>query len=147
MTDLLRHLLQRAAEQRQGRDKVGVTVALHDLAGDWGNAKAQCFTDELFDLRWNRGMSANRAGYFTHGDLFKGGREPLLTPAQFIYPEGQLQAEGRWFCVDAMRPAYHEGVFILYRCPRNFLDKRGQGRAEQYARLFQLGCQCCVENV
>ena len=46
-----------------------------------------------------------------------------------------------------MRPANHERVFILYRCPRDFLDERGQGRAEQDARLFQLSCQRCVENV
>ena len=103
-----------------------MTVALHDLAGDGGNANAQFFTNELFDLRWNRGMGANRARYFTHGDLLKGGRESLLPPAQFIHPEGQLQTKGHWFRVDAMRSANHKRVFIMYRCLRNFLDQCGQ---------------------
>src|SRR5438874_2091257 len=69
MANLLGHLFQRTANQRQGSQKMRMAVALYDLAGDRGNTQAHLLTNILFYLRRNSSMGADWTGDFADGHL------------------------------------------------------------------------------
>src|SRR5579859_324396 len=66
---LKRHLIEGGADEREGGDEVGVTVALNDLGGDGRRTQAKLVADEFFDAGWDSGMGADGARDSTDGDI------------------------------------------------------------------------------
>src|SRR5258708_36660522 len=110
-----------------------MTVALYDLVRDRSHANSQLLADKFFDLGRNGGVCAYCTRDFAHGNLFQGRGQASLPPAQFVYPESQLEAKGHRFGMDTMRASYHQRVFVLSSGLLNRLTVLCQGLPEQYA--------------
>src|SRR5947209_14935192 len=133
MTNLLGHFFERGADKRERCNKVGVAVALDNLAGDRSHAEAKLFTDEVLYLRRNGRVRTDRAGDFADGDLFKCCGQALLATAEFIDPEGQLQAKGHWLGMNAVCATRRQGIFVFDSLPGYRLEESRQGGSEQGA--------------
>src|SRR5258708_7532295 len=113
-----------------------MTVALYDLVRDWCHANSQLFADKFFDLGRNGGVGAYCTRDFAHGDLFQRRSQASLPPAQFVYPQRQLETKGHRFGMDTMGTSYHQLIFIRQCGLLNSMYELSRGLAEQDASFF-----------
>ena len=128
MADLDRHLFERRPDPGEHREEEGVAVALHDLGRGGSGAQAERRADLVFEIGRNMGVRADRSGDLADRHVLAGKVEAALVAAQFVVPDGELEAERRRFGVDAVGAADHDRVFVLDRLLADDLDQTSRVR-------------------
>ena len=113
MANFRRKLFQGSPNQGQGRDVLGVAVALQGLGRDRGGLQAERRANIVFQVGRHIGMGAGRAGDFADCDILAGFGQAAAMPAHFVHPYRQFEAEGERFGVHAVGPANHNRIFVL----------------------------------
>src|SRR5580700_5701521 len=103
---------------------VGVKIARQDLGSDGSGFQTKAGADPLFGFGPNVRERADGARDFAHADLFGGGEEAGMMAAELVVPQGELQAKGDGFGMDAMGAADLDCEFVA---ERGFLEMVEQG--------------------
>ena len=115
MADLGREAIERAAEDRQRRQQLGVAVAPDHLRGDVLAAEAELGEREILDARIDVAVGADGARELADGDAFERTLDALAAAAQVVPPAEQLEPEGRRLGVHAVRAAHAGRAAVLER--------------------------------
>ena len=113
-------LLERRADDGQGRQKSGVAVALHDLVGDGLAAQAELGADQLLDPGVDVVVGADGAAQLADRGALGHAAHAVEVAGHFEGPHAELHAEGDGLGVDAVRaPHLHrvaklEGASLEY---------------------------------
>ena len=114
VADLDGELLDRGGEEGQGREDLGVAVALEDLGRDLGRPEPEL-------LQGHRPRPAGRGGCRSRPSPRSGRRrssrrarlEPADVAPDLLVPDEELEAEGHGLGVDAVGPADADGLPVL----------------------------------
>ena len=99
----------------EGRKKHCVAIARNDLRRGGLDGKSELFGDIGFDARIDIRISPDGAGNRAGRDFLPRMHEPLAGAQKFGIGLRELQPEGHWLGVDAMRAADRRGQLVFER--------------------------------
>ena len=137
MADLDRDALQRAAQDREGREQLGVAVAADDLGRRRVRLQPELVEDMSLDLGADVGMGAHRPRDRADADGLARPGQPLDVALELGEPAGGLEAERDRLGVDAVRAADHRRVAMLEREAPDDLDETRQLALDDAGRVAQ----------
>ena len=110
MAQLGRDPVERAADQRQGREKGGVPVTRDHLGGNGFRHQPQARTNSRFDRRIDIGIGANRPRDFADRNLAPGLLQAILVAFHLGEPVGDFKTKGNRLGMHAVAAADHDRV-------------------------------------
>ena len=145
--DLGGEFLQGADDQRQGGDKLGMPVPLHDLVGDGSRREAQPGAGLGLQLWGYGGIGADRPGNLAHGYLPPRLMKPVAVTVGLLDPHRHLQPEGRGLGVYSVGTSGHRRMLVLHRLVRQRRYQFLKVLVDQAGGLAQLQAECGVYDV
>ena len=136
-----------AADERDRRHELGMTVALDDLGGNVRGLEAEFFADVGLDLGIEMGVCSNGPADRTVCDAFPGLLQTLDGAAELVVHNGKLETEGDRLGMDAVAAADHRGEFVLLGPRGDRLQELLQVLEQDIGRLDHLDRQGGVEQV
>jgi len=122
-------------------------VPLNNLRRDRNRRKAELFADILFHKRIHKRKRAHGARDFAAGDGLARALQARAVAPHLRIPQGQFQAEGDRLGVNAVRPADHQGLFMLQGPSFQNRQQVIQIFQKKVGRLFELHRQRRVQNI
>jgi hypothetical protein len=123
VSDLDRDPLQRAAEDGQRGQQLGVAVAAHDLGRCRVGLQAEAVEHVPLHGTAHVGVGPDGAGDGADADADACPRQPLGIPPQLGIPAGGLEAERDRLGMNAVAAPGHRRVAVLEGQPMNDLDQ------------------------
>src|SRR5581483_8994485 len=106
-------LVERAGDDRERRQVVGVAVALNHLRRDGSGLQSQALAHLFFEFGAEMGESSNCAGKLSDSHFFSGAIKALDVAAHLRIPVSELESEGDGLSVNAVGASDHGRVFEL----------------------------------
>src|SRR5947207_1023041 len=94
MPNFRRTSFERGATQREGRDQMGVPIALHHLRGRGVTAKAKRLQHASLDRRRDAAIGTDCATELADRNVVKRGAVALPVATELVPPASELEAEG-----------------------------------------------------
>ena len=134
MAQLRRPAIDARGDQRQGRGKFRVPIALDDLGRKHRRLEPELLADALLDPRIEMRVGADGAAQFPDADPLGGLREPLGGAAEFVVHQRELQPERDRLRVNAVAAADHRRHFVTPRLRRDHLAQAERCRRREFSR-------------
>ena len=126
---------------------MGVAVSLDNLVRYLGHLKPKFAADRFFH-RWRHGgVGADSAGNHAHPQTLDGFGQPFFLTPHLVPPEGEPQAHGHRFGVDAVGAAHGQGVFVFNGLGGQGGDGPVKLGLQEGASLNQLQVQAGVQHI
>jgi hypothetical protein len=140
MTNLSRHLFQRAPNPRQYREKKCMAISLNDLSRSRGHGESKFAADLLLHVRWNVRVSSDCSRNFADRNVLPRQDQSSPLPAQFVVPDCELESERCWFGMHSVGPPDHYGVSVGNCLPSHDGDQVVECRQNETCRVCRLKC-------
>ena len=144
---LSRPAIDAGGNQRQGRAKLGVAIALNNLRGNIRGFQPELFTHRPLDRRIQMRMRADRPAQFPDANPLPGLRQSLLRPSKLVEHQRELEPERDRLRMNAVAAADHRRHLESTRLRRDRRPQLAQILCQNLGRFRQLDSQGRVENV
>ena len=140
-------LIERAADQRKGRDICRMAVALDHLRGNGGGLQSQPLADALFMFRLQVAECADGSREFAHAHVFRSRVKAHQVALHLSEPVQQLETESCGFGMNAMRAADGGRVLEFEGAALEDRQERSQAVANEIRRRLYLQSLRGIDNV